>query len=187
MFKVAAEWTRDKTAKVLIEEGAASCLLDSSGSSALSVLIDRLPHLALEALDQLHTSDIITMKESYFLNFLEASRKKIETKKTRTPLETAVVTRKYEVVTHPVMQRLIENKWKQFGRASTILDLGFYIIFNVMWTAMSMTTPKNGRDLYHPLNENIWRIILLVLIGTTIVYQVCLQIRGKWTKSSGCT
>lgn len=178
-FKIAAEWSRDKTAKELIDEGAASCLLDSSGNSALSVLIDRLPHLALDALNQLHTTDIITLKESYYLNFLEASRMSLETKKARTPLETAVITGKFEVVSHPVMQRLIHNKWVQFGRMSTVLDLCFYIVFNIMWTAMSVLTPAKGRDMYNPLGDNIWRVILALCITIMMMYQVWRQVRGK--------
>ena len=124
------------------------------------------------------------MKESYYLNLLEASRMKIETKKTRTPLEMAVETRKYDVITHPVMQRLIHNKWLQFGRLSTILDLFFYVIFNLMWTAMSVITPAEGKMLYRPLNENIWRVVLLSFIGILIVYQVVGQARGKLVKCS---
>lgn len=103
---------------------------------------------------------------------------KLETKKTRTALETAVATRKFEVVSHPVMQRLIHNKWIVFGRTATILDMCFYIVFNILWTAMSMLTPSTGRELYDPLNENVWRIVLLIAIGIMIIYQVVRQIRG---------
>jgi hypothetical protein len=164
----------------LIDEGASSCLLDTSGNSALSVLIDKLPHLSLEALNQLHMTDVITMKEFYYINFLEASRMKLETKKTRTPLETAVVTRKFEVVSHPVMQRLIHNKWMYFGRTATILDLCFYIVFNILWTAMSMLTPPTGQELYDPLSQNVWRVVLMFVIGIMIIYQVGRQVRGRF-------
>ena len=180
---MAAEWSRDKAAKILIDEGASSCLLDTFGNSALTVLIDRLPHLALEALNQLHITDVITMKELYYINFLEASRLSVETKKTRTPLETAVVTRKYEVVSHPVMQRLIHNKWIHYGRTATVLDVCFYIVFNILWTAMSMLTPPTGKELYDPLSENVWRLLLLVVIGIMIIYQVGRQIRGSFIRS----
>ena len=104
---------------------------------------------------------------------------KLETKKTRTPLETAVVTRKFEVVSHPVMQRLIDNKWMYFGKTATILDLFFYIVFNILWTAMSMLTPPTGQELYDPLNKNIWRVVLLLVISCMIVYQVGRQVRGR--------
>ena len=91
--KLAAECTRVETSKVLIDEGV-TCVLDSSGSSAPCVLIDRLPHLALEALNQLRTSNVITKTDSCYLQYLEASQQKVETKTTRTPLEIAVITQK---------------------------------------------------------------------------------------------
>ena len=102
----------------------------------------------------------------------------VETKKTRTPLETAVVTRKFEVVSHPVMQRLIHNKWIHYGRTTTILDLCFYIVFNILWMAMSMLTPPTGKELYDPIRENAWRLVLLIVIGIMIIYQVVRQVRG---------
>ena len=120
------------------------------------------------------------MKEYYYLNFLETSRMKVDTKKARTPLETAVVTRKFEVVSHPVMQRLIDNKWNYFGRRATLLDLCFYIVFNILWTAMSMLTPPTGKELYDPLSENAWRLVLLLVIGMMIIYQVARQLKGTY-------
>ncbi|XP_046852070.1 POTE ankyrin domain family member A-like [Xenia sp. Carnegie-2017] len=127
-LQLAGEWTRDKTEKALIDEGASPCLPDSSGNSALSVLIERLPQVALEVLDKLHTTDIITRKEFNFINFLKLSRISAKTKKARTPLEAAVLTRKFNIVSYPVMQRLINQKWSNFGRVTTIIDLCFFII-----------------------------------------------------------
>ena len=164
----------------MIDEGASSCLLDISGNSALSVLIDKLQHLSLEALNQLHMTDIITRKEFYYINFLEASRMRLETKKTRTPLETAVVTRKLEVVSHPVMHRLIHNKWMYFGRTATILDLCFHIVFIILWTTMSMLTPPTGQELYDPLSQNAWRVVLGLVICIMIIYKIGMQVRGRF-------
>lgn len=153
--------------------------MDSSGNSALCVLINRLPNLALEALSQLHKSDVIRTEESYYLQYLEASRQKIETKATRTPLETAVTTSKYEVVTHPVMQRLIHNKWVQYGRRSTILDLVFHFIFAVVWTSISLGTPVKGKHLYNPLEKRIWRIVLGVIVLLLTAYDIGIHIYSE--------
>lgn len=164
---------------MLIDEGATSYVLDSSGNSALCVLIDRLPHLALEALNQLHTTNVITKANSYYLQYLEASRQKVETKSTRTPLEAAVITEKFEVVTHPVMQRLIHNKWIQYGRLSTIFDLLFHIVFGVAWTAVTVGTPKNARELYIPADKHAWRIILGVFVLLMTAFDIAKHIYGK--------
>ena len=244
---MAAEWTRGKAAEVLLDEGAASCLLDSSGNTALAILIDRLPNLALEALNQLHVSDVITMKEFYYLQFLEqpppqndettsvvditgqdntpatgvtnttkttttagttpatettpttenaptleknptVNGKKSAKGKTplltnssvRTPLEMAVITRKFEVVTHPVMQRLIHNKWMQYGRLSTIVDLLFHIVYGILWTTGCMATPDTGKAIYEPLDSRIWlKVVGFILIIMTF-YDIVRLIHGKY-------
>lgn len=219
---MAAEWTRGKAADVLLEEGAASCLLDSSGNTALTVLIDRLPNLALEALNQLHSTDVITMKEYYYIQFLEQSLPEEkettplfdapgnvelpETEKTprngktptsdktksakgklapswttapvRTPLEMAVITRKYDVVNHPVMQRLVHNKWVQYGRLSTLIDLLFHIAYGILWTAGCMTTPSTGKALYEPFEDRLWLKIMGLILGIMTLYDIAVQING---------
>ena len=218
---MAAEWTRGNAAEVLLDEGAASCLLDSSGNTALAVLIDRLPNLALEALNQLHATDVITMKEFYYIQFLEQSlpteeatnllintpvRKDIKPEKektqasgetsvkwkmtkkqgkpprvkspVRTPLEMAVITRKFDVVTHPVMQRLIYNKWVQYGRLSTIIDLLFHVIYGILWTAGSTSTPDTGKEIFEPFDARIWSKVMGLILGIMTLYDIIVQING---------
>ena len=236
---MAAEWTRAKAAEVLLDEGAASCLLDSSGNTALTILIDRLPNLALEALNQLNTTDVITMKEIYYLQFLEQSlpqkqkttplvgmpaqdetsatgkapatentpatekapatgetpangKTTVKNGKTstkgktpswdessvRTPLEMAVITRKFEVVTHPVMQRLIHNKWMQYGRLSTIVDLLFHVVYGILWTTVCMSTPDTGKAIFEPFDARIWLKVLGLIVGVMTLYDIVGQIIG---------
>ncbi|XP_028400248.1 transient receptor potential cation channel subfamily V member 3-like isoform X2 [Dendronephthya gigantea] len=177
-LQVSAEWSRGKVAKILIDEGASSCLLDITGNSALCVLIDRLPNLAVEALNQLHSYDVITMRESYYLQYLEASREKYATKKTRTALETAVANRKYEVITHPVMQRLVRKKWKQFGWMSTAFDLGFHVIFGIVWTVFALGTPEQGEDFYSKFSDRAWKITIGVVIILMTLFDIGKQIQA---------
>lgn len=179
VLQVAAEWCQSKTAKTLITEGAACCLLDVTGNSALCELIDHLPNLAVEALDQLHSTNDITMEEFYHLQHLESSKEKVETKSTRTALETAVATRSYEVVTHPVMQRLIQIKWDQYGRFSNMYQLIFHTIFGIAWTAVALGTPENSDNLYKDITAKIWRITLGVMIILMTVYDIGMQIYSK--------
>lgn len=138
-----------------------------------------MPELAIEALSQLHKRDVISMKDYYYLQHLESSRHHAETKSTRTALETAVATRKFEVVTHPVMQRLIQNKWVQYGRRSNIYDLLFHVVFGIVWTAVCLGTPKSGRELYIPLNDRIWRIVLGLFVVLLTLYDIGTHAYGK--------
>ncbi len=138
-----------------------------------------MPALALVALSQLHKRDVISMKDYYYLQHLEASRQNIETKSTRTALETAVATGKYEVVTHPVMQRLITNKWAQYGRLSTFVDLLFHAVFGILWTSVCLGTPKSGKDLYLPLQDHVWRIVIGLIVILLTVYDIGKHAYGK--------
>ena len=138
-----------------------------------------MPALALVALSQLHKRDVISMKDYYYLQHLEASRQNIETKSTRTALETAVATGKYEVVTHPVMQRLITNKWAQYGRFSTFVDLLFHAVFGILWTSVCLGTPKSGKDLYLPLQDHVWRIVIGLIVILLTVYDIGKHAYGK--------
>lgn len=154
--------------------------MDITGNSALCVLIEHLPNLAVEALNQLHTSDVITSCEYYYLQHLETSRQKVETKTVRTPLETAVANRKYEVVTHPVMQRLVHNKWKQYGWFSTAVHLLFHVAFGIAWTAFSIGTPRHGKDVYNEFVDRVWKITLGVTILLMTLYDIGKHVQGQY-------
>ena len=165
--------------RILIEEGATSCIYDANGSSAITVLIEKLPFLAVEALDQLHVSDTITRRELFYLNLLEESRLKKETKKARTPLETAVIGRQFDVLMHPVMQRLVAIKWSEYGKFGTILDLVINLVYAVLFTVFAVETPAVGEDLYLPLSDKAWRLFLGLVLILINAYMMYLQVRSK--------
>ena len=132
----------------------------------------------MEALDQLHVSDTITRRNLFYLNFLEESRLKKETRKARTPLETAVIGRQFDVLMHPVMQRLVDMKWNQYGKYWTFLDLTVNLVYAILFTIFAVKTPNVGEELYLPLSDKAWRIFLglvLILLNTYMMY---LQVRG---------
>lgn len=61
---------RAKSAKLLVNHGAPAGIHDNMGNSALSLLIEKLPDVAIEALDQFHSVSTINRKEFFFLNYL---------------------------------------------------------------------------------------------------------------------
>ena len=81
-----------KAAKLLVTAGAPAGVYDNHGNSALSLLIEKIPEVALMALNQLRTTDYINRREYYFLNYLEGAKLKEELQETpaRSPLEIAV-------------------------------------------------------------------------------------------------
>ena len=161
---------RSKAAKLLIAEGAPAGVYDNLGNSALSLLIEKIPEVALDAMDQFHSVDTINRKEFYFLNYLEATKLKEEKTPARTPLEIAVQNRRYDIIMHPVMQRLIGVKWQMYGKRGAIFDLMINLIYTVLWTVLAVTLPKYGKDLYVPIVPNSWRLIIgIFLILLTLV------------------
>ena len=89
---------RFKAAKLLVTEGAPAGVYDNLGNSALSLLIEKVPEVALIALDQFHTTDYINRRDFYFLNYLEGAKLKCESEKTpaRSPLEIAVQNKRFD-------------------------------------------------------------------------------------------
>jgi hypothetical protein len=86
-FQVAAELNRAKSATFLINAGASAAVYDSQGNSVISLLIERLPSVALKALDQFHLKDRINRKQFFYLNCLEPRREEDAPTRAKTPLE----------------------------------------------------------------------------------------------------
>ena len=66
---------RAKSAKLLVQHGAPAGVHDNTGNSALTLLIEKLPHVAIAALDQFHSISTINRKEFFFLNYLGKNKK----------------------------------------------------------------------------------------------------------------
>ncbi|XP_046863992.1 transient receptor potential cation channel subfamily V member 6-like [Xenia sp. Carnegie-2017] len=164
-LQVAAEMSRSKAAKLLIDMGAPAGVYDMKGEVALSLLILKMPDVALIALDQFHSEDMINRKEYYFLNYLEGQRLSEEANSgARTPLEVAIQRQQFDIVMHPVMQRLVYMKWKKFGKRGAWLDLATNLLFSILWTILGVTLPNNANELYEPISKRWWRLLLAILV-----------------------
>lgn len=97
-----------KAAKLLVTEGAPAGVYDNLGNSALSLLIEKIPEVALIAMDQLHTTDNINRREFYFLHHLEGARLKETLHDTpeRSPLEIAVQNERFVMQIYSVYLKL---------------------------------------------------------------------------------
>ena len=62
---------RSETALYLVEQGATVGVCDSSGLTALTLMIDKMPPTAKYALDQYHVTDRPNRKQYFYLNLLE--------------------------------------------------------------------------------------------------------------------
>ena len=57
----------------MLESGAPAAICDDEGSSCLSLMVDKMPGIALEALEQYYTIDRALRKKFYYLSYLEKS------------------------------------------------------------------------------------------------------------------
>ena len=172
---------RSKAAKHLINEGSPAGVYDNLGNSALSLLIEKIPEVALKAMDQFHSVDTINRKEFYFLNYLEGTKLKEEKTPARTPLEIAVQNERFDIIMHPVMQRLIGVKWQMYGKWGAIQDLVLNVVYTILWTVLAVTLPIHGRDLYLPIVKNSWRLIIGILLIILTMLEIRKQVIGKVT------
>ncbi|XP_046851856.1 alpha-latrocrustotoxin-Lt1a-like [Xenia sp. Carnegie-2017] len=175
-LQVSAEMNRSKAAKLLIAKGAPAGVYDELGNSALSLLIEKIPEVALSALDQFHSVDMINRKELYFLNYLEGNKLRKKKTPARTPLEIAVQNERFDIVMHPVMQRLVGVKWQMYGKFGAVFDLTINLIYTTLWTVLAITLPINGRDLYLPLAQNSWRLIVGIFLFLFTILEIRKQV-----------
>ena len=171
---------RSKAAKLLINEGSPAGVYDNLGNSALCLLIEKIPEVALKAMDQFHSVDTINRKEFYFLNYLEGTKLKEQKTPARTPLEIAVQNERFDIIMHPVMQRLIAVKWKMYGKRGAVWDLVLNLVYTILWTVLAVTLPKHGRDLYLPIGKNSWRLVIGILLVIFTIMEIRKQIIGNF-------
>lgn len=116
-------------------------------------------------MDQFHVTDRSHRKQRYYLNFLEycdppdTKNRSVLT----SPLQTVVEMNCFELIMHPIFQRLIEIKWKFFG-VRAWLGIFLNVLLTVSYTVLGITHPNDIKKYYSPLNENFWRLFVDALV-----------------------
>ncbi|XP_074532160.1 uncharacterized protein LOC141795244 [Halichoeres trimaculatus] len=170
-LQLAANMERSEAARLLMELGAEAGMIDSDGQLCITALIGRMSPVAQLALSQFHVTDRLTRQEFFYLNLLEPEPQSPGTsvqggamREPTSPLEVAVQQGKLDLIMHPVFLKLIEIKWKLYGRLGAWLLLILNIMFNVSWTtvAISVSVHRDSPNRY-TLPQDWWRILLVVL------------------------
>nr|XP_046258870.1 uncharacterized protein si:ch73-193i2.2 isoform X2 [Scatophagus argus] len=170
-LQLAANLERSEAARVLLELGAEAGVKDSDGQLCITALIGRMSPVAQLALGQFHVTDRMTRRHYYYLNLLEPEQHSPETPQQEevvseptSPLEVVVQQGKLDLIMNPVFLKLIQVKWKLYGRLGAWLLLILNFLFNVSWTtvAISVSVRKDSPDRY-VLPQDWWRVLLLVL------------------------
>lgn len=197
---LAAELDRSEAAKILLDEGSNPQLRDSDGQMCLVSLIDKMPKVANSALDyfvqtyrsqriqKFHLYPLGPLKESF-----EGSSSTISTENSRASLvnlsenqfkgglnyamDMAIAKKCLSVLQHPVMTKLIDTKWENYGRKGAFMQLLMSIGLVVVWSIVAVvdkTTPYLycwGRPV------SIFRVIIYVFACLYNVWYIWQEIR----------
>ena len=111
-------------------------------------------------MDQFHVTDRSHRKQRYYLNFLEQCDPDTKRQPVNlSPLQAVVEVNCFELIMHPIFQRLIEVKWGFFGLGAW-LGIFLNVLLAVAYTVLGVTHPTDVADYYYPLSKNAWKIPL---------------------------
>ena len=88
-------------------------------------------------------------------------------------MQTLVYNEDITLAKHPVIQKLIEVKWRKFGRLTATLDIILNITYACVFTSMAIFQPYKG--FYKPLKKWGWKIgldALFLLMTLYFIYKV---------------
>ncbi|CAH1253679.1 TRPA1 [Branchiostoma lanceolatum] len=174
---LAAELDRSETARHLVEQGAEAGVQDYSGQACITHMITKMPPVAKEALNQFHPTDRANRKQYYYLNNIEPVLPgEAEDSLAKTPMEVAVQYKQYDVLQHPVFQKLIYIKWKRFARRGAWFSLFLNFFFIVTWTALAVVPAWEVRYIYS-FPQDWWRIIVSSIAVLLTFYQIIVELK----------
>ena len=81
----------------------------------------------------------------------------------KTAMEVVIQHKQFELIMHPVFQRLIKVKWAQFAKKGAWSQVIVSLVFVILWTMLGVLTPNKESELYFPITQKWWRVVLGVM------------------------
>ncbi|XP_040210884.1 transient receptor potential cation channel subfamily V member 6-like [Rana temporaria] len=170
---LAAGLDRSEAARLLLNLKCDASVQDDTGLSCLTMMVLNMPPVASLALDQFHAKDRPNRKQHFYLNHVEPPISGFKGTQAKSPLEVIVQARQLDIINHPVIQKLIEVKWKFFGRKHIFILLSLNLLFILSWTALGIgSSLPRPEDAPYKFPEDIWRIILSIIALGLMIYQI---------------
>ncbi|XP_013391389.1 transient receptor potential cation channel subfamily V member 1 isoform X2 [Lingula anatina] len=165
---LAAESNRADSARLLLDLGAPASVKDNSGQTAIVWMITRMPAVAKIGLDQFYLKNGTRRRQYFYLNHLE-TQKPGEPLDGRpmSPLQAIVTAKQFDLVMHPVVQRLISIQWQQFGRTGAWLNMMLNLLFILVWSAIAVVNgtyvveDQQREHVGYELPQDVWRVVLI--------------------------
>ncbi|KAM5158169.1 uncharacterized protein ACMZJ9_009416 [Mantella aurantiaca] len=170
---LAAGLDRSEAARLLLNLKCDASVQDDTGLSCLTMMVLNMPPVAFVALDQFLTKDRPNRKQRFYLNYVEPQTSDFKETQAKSPLEVIVQARQLDIILHPVIQKLIEVKWKFFGRQQIAIALSLNLLFILSWTALGISSSLQRTETEpYVFPEDIWRIVLIVIALSLMIYQI---------------
>ncbi|XP_054456669.1 transient receptor potential channel pyrexia-like [Anoplopoma fimbria] len=183
-LQLSANLERSEAARVLLELGAEAGTMDSDGQLCITALIGRMSPVAQLALSQFHVTDRMTRQEYFYLNLLEPEphpprthQQEAAISEPTSPLEVVVHHGKLDLIMNPVFLKLIQVKWKLYGRLGAWLLLILNFLFNVSWTTVAISISVYRDSYRYDLPQDWWRVLLVVLALLLTLEEVLREIQ----------
>ncbi|XP_071835880.1 uncharacterized protein [Apostichopus japonicus] len=161
-LQVAAELDRSETAKLLLQLGADASDSDIAGQTALVLMITKMPAVAKLALDQFHKLDRANRLQYYDINYIEPTKPDDPEPRNKTAMSVIVQFNQLELIMHPVIQRLIDIKWRKFGKWGICKQVVLNLIFIFLWTGLAVSLDSDLRKDYFKLAISCVAVLLTI-------------------------
>ena len=166
---LATQYDRSMSARFLLEHSLSyAATFDSFDQFCLVHMIEKMAFVSKSALDQFHSTDALTRKQVFHLNLLE---KRTNRDLTRTPLDAVVQFKRFELVLHPIFEKLLEMKWRKYGFLFAIIQTAFYFTNLLLWSLFTIHPLKGDKYLYD-FPTAVWRVILGFVCIAFLVFQI---------------
>ncbi|XP_038666107.1 transient receptor potential channel pyrexia-like [Scyliorhinus canicula] len=163
-LQLATELDRSESAQLLLQCQADAGVHDNTGQSCLTLMAACMSQLAYLALDQFIIKDRANRKQYFMLNLLIPQPSETDNSRAKSLLEVIVQYRQLDLIMHPVVQKLIQIKWKRFGRRGVAIMLILNIFFILSWTILGLTSHLSYDDkLKYNLPGDWWKILIAAI------------------------
>uniref|UniRef100_A0A3B3CR86 Si:ch73-193i2.2 n=1 Tax=Oryzias melastigma TaxID=30732 RepID=A0A3B3CR86_ORYME len=181
---LAANMERSEAARVLLELGAEAGVKDSDGQLCITALIGQMSPVAHLALQQFHVTDKVSRQQYFYLNLDQQTDtpKWSNHERVSPQLEEVVQEGKLDLIMNPVFIKLIQIKWKLYGRLVEFVYFPMVSVLENDWLWCDLSLPPTHlyvSSCFSPdstvllclgdphvslfLSQDWWRVLLVAL------------------------
>eukprot|EP00795_Rhopilema_esculentum_P002084 gene2084-17654_t len=161
---VAAENGVPEVVQYLLEIGCPAAVFNKRGYSAMTLMVEKMPNIAMEALYQYVSVNTKAESKTYYLAPLEWNPNDPDADRDlKTTLEMIVKYKEMDLLQHPVIERLLHLKTKLYARSYLLLYLFLNTVYVLLWCTLSILMSAT-HEPFHWSKDNFWKVALALLV-----------------------